>query len=525
MKNKLKDNLLAAAASAAVIAVVVLLNVVLYSLTAINGWYVAYAEELDLTISGRTDPLFEDAIAKGRKVEIIFCMPEDELAVHATGKDVLNTARQFKERYPALLDLTFYNIRTMQDADGNIVADKFEKYQTGALGEKIALHQGAVIFSSTVKDEAGNEREDFTVLNAIYGGVPFVDFYHIDAEGYITAYNGEEMITSMMLWALAPEHKIAYFTKGHDEPVDPTFVKMLLCAGYYIAELDLVRTDTYRSSTLDPEALKNKKGLDLDRAGLVIISNPAYDFAKGASGVRAEIDKLEEYLASGGSLYVSLDPYVGRLPNLENFLEQYGIKMTEGETDEGATVKNIIRDPRNAITTDGYTFVANYADNELGEALSKNTAPFVSDDVVVKNVGALTLSGDAKPVLVSSSAAQAVAGGSQVDSEGSYCVAALSKKAFGDNTANVFVCAGVYLAASDAVISDSYANRNFIYAVLDEFFGSSAAPYGCKIVPYNSGILEDLTMGTARIYTVLIMAIPAGLAVLGIVVNKRRKNR
>ncbi len=520
MKNKLKDNLLAVATSAAVIAVVVLLNVVLYSLTAINGWYVAYAEELDLTISGRTDPLFEDAIKQGRKVEIIFCMPEDELAVHATGKDVLNTARQFKEKYPSLVDLTFYNIRTMQDADGNIVADRFEKYQTGALGEKIALHQGAVIFSSTVSDGAGNEREDFTVLNTSYGGVPFVDFYHIDADGYVTAYNGEEMIASMMLWALAPEHKIAYFTKGHDEAVDPTFAKMLLCAGYYIAELDLVRTDTYHSSTIDdPELLKNKKGLDLDRAGLVIISNPAYDFTKGASGVRAEIDKLEEYLAVGGSLYVSLDPYVGRLPNLENFINQYGIKMTEGETDEGASVKNIIRDSRNAITADGYTFVANYADNEYGEALSKNTAPFVSEDVVVKNAGALTLTGDAKPVLVSSSAAQAVAGGSQVDSEGNYCVAALSKKA------NVFVCASVYLTASDAVISDSYANRNFVYAVLDEFFGSSAAPYGCKIVPYSSGILEDLTMGTARIYTVFIMAVPAGLAVLGVVVNKRRKNR
>ncbi len=524
MKSKLKDNLFAAITSAALIVAVVLVNIVLYSLTAINGWYIAYAEELDLTVSGNTDALFADAMASGRKVDIIFCMPEDELALHQTGKDVLNTAKQFEERYPDFISLKFYNIRTMQDQDGNIV--DFSKYQYDGLGREVTLHKGSVIFSSSVRDAAGLEREDFTVLSNAYNGVPFVDFYHIDAEGYITAYNGEETLASRILWTLSDEHKIAYFTTGHGESVDVAFTNMLASAGYYFNMIDLVRYDLYRSSAIeDKDELIGKDGLDLDRAGLVIISNPTADFAKGKDGVRTELDKLEQYLAEGGSVYVTLDPYASKLDNLEALLADYGMKLSVSKDSDGNSVRNIVKDSKNAITTDGYTFVANYPEGDIGKALNEKTGAFVADDVVVKNVGAIELSGTAKPVLVASSAAITVADGSKTDGEGSYCVAAISEKTVGAKTARVYLSSGVYLTASDAVISDSYANRNFVYALFDTFFGASVAPYGCKVVPYETGVLEDLTMGTARIYTAFIMAVPVILTVVAVVINKRRKNR
>ncbi len=524
MNNKLKDNLFALVTSVAIVVAVVLVNVVLYSITAINGWYKSYANtDLDLTIGDNTDALFADAIAKGRKVEIIFCMPEDELAVHTTGKDVYSTAKQFEERYPDFIELKFFNIRTMQDDDKNIF--DFEKYKYDGLGNEIIMHKGSVIFTSTVR-EGGLEREDYTVLSTVYNGVPFVDFYHLDSEGYISAYNGEETIASRILWTLTDEHKIAYFTTGHGESVDAAFTNMLASAGYYVQMVDLVRNDIYSSSKInDKDELKNKKGLDLDRAGLVVISNPTADFTKGADGVRAEIDKLEHYLSEGGSLYVTLDPYTKPLSNLEELLGTYGMKLSVSESKDGKIVRNIVKDPKNAITTDGYTFVANYAENEAGDKLGEKTNAFVSDDVVVKNSSEIVLSGGAKPVLVASSAAVTVADGSKVDGEGGYCVAAISEKTAGEKTSRIFLATGVYLTASDAVISDSYANRNFVYALFDSFFDAPVAPYGCTVVPYDTGRLEDLTMGTARVYTALIMAIPVILTVGGIVINKRRKNR
>lgn len=546
MNRKIKDNLFAAVITAFVIALVVLVNVVLYSLTAINGWYFAYAEELDLTVSGNTRELFAEAEKQGRKVNIIFCMPKDELALHSTGRDVLDTAEQIERLHPDFIDVRFYNIRTKQDDKGNLykyddrgnlcykdVDGKkepipvFETYEKDMLGNENLLHRGSVIFSSMAYDAAGNYREDYIVLSNQYSGVPFVDFYHIDAEGYITAYIGEEVIASMVLWTLAPEHKVAYFTSGHGESVDIAFTGMLTRAGYYIKSLDLLRSDLYLPADSDGDGITDKReGLDLSSAGLVIISNPTSDFAKGAENLRTEIEKLTEYLEKyGGSLYVSLDPYADPLPNLEALISKYGIAVAQSENGDGRLMRHVIKDPSNAITTDGYTFVANYADNEIGKALAEKTDRYVSDDVVIKNSGELVLSGAAKPVLVTSSSADALVDGRVVESSEQFCVAAFSERTVNGVSSRIFVASDVYLTASDAVISDNYANRGFTYALFENLLGAHTAPYGCRTVPYSTGRLEDLTMGTARLYTVLIMAIPAVIAAVGFVINKRRKNR
>ena len=60
---------------------------------------------------------------------------------------------------------------------------------------------------------------------------------------------------------------------------------------------------------------------------------------------------------------------------------------------------------------------------------------------------------------------------------------------------------------------------------MEEVFGATDLPYGCKTVYYDTEKLNDLTMGTARVYTAFILAIPAALAVFGAVVILRRKNR
>jgi hypothetical protein len=49
-------------------------------------------------------------------------------------------------------------------------------------------------------------------------------------------------------------------------------------------------------------------------------------------------------------------------------------------------------------------------------------------------------------------------------------------------------------------------------------------PYGCNTVYYNTEVLENLTMGKARLYTALIMAVPTALVAVGAVVVTRRKN-
>ena len=82
-----------------------------------------------------------------------------------------------------------------------------------------------------------------------------------------------------------------------------------------------------------------------------------------------------------------------------------------------------------------------------------------------------------------------------------------------------------YITASDAFLSKTYSNKNFLYATLEVLFDSNVAPRGCNVVTYSSQILENLTMGKAKAFTALILAIPAAIAVVGTIIIIRRKNR
>ena len=61
--------------------------------------------------------------------------------------------------------------------------------------------------------------------------------------------------------------------------------------------------------------------------------------------------------------------------------------------------------------------------------------------------------------------------------------------------------------------------------MLEVLFDSNPTPRGCNAVTYRTSILENLTMGRAKTYTVIVLIIPALLAVFGTVTIIRRKNR
>ena len=134
--------------------------------------------------------------------------------------------------------------------------------------------------------------------------------------------------------------------------------------------------------------------------------------------------------------------------------------------------------------------------------------------------------GDAYPVLVASDTARLEAGGSVVSRGGGYTVAAASEYRTKDgDVTKIFVVPSIYLAVSDSLITNGYSNKDFSYALFESFYGAEGMPYGCKSVVYSSQTLENLTMGTARTYTAIVLAIPAAIAAVGAVIIIRRKNR
>lgn len=487
---------------ALIIAAVIVVNVILCYVTQSFGLYFFVAEYTeDFTISGKTDELFNDAIDDGKTVTITFLMERDTLAEHSTGSFVLDTMEQFAARYENFLKIRYVNTYTKLDQDGNRV--DLKKYETDMRGNPVTLNRAAVIFESS--------DGDYISLTNMIGGVGFVDFFTFDTSGEIVSFNGETITASMICWVLADEHKTAYITANHAEENDMNFATMLSVSGYYISAINLQDKDVP------------------DDAAMVIISNPKNDFerAKEGTGIVTEIERLEKYVKEGGNLYISLDPYVKRLDNLETFIESHGIKLMSSNTENGE-LRHLVRDPDNAITIDGYTLLADFATGGIADSISQTVNRYSTGGIVLRDACALELSGNAKPLLITSSASECTLGGQVVEQTGSYAVAAHSTytdTASGAKTANIFVVSSIYLSASDALTSNSYSNRDFIYALFEHAFGAKDLPYGANSVTYVTDTLKNLTMGEARVYTALLISVPVAIAALGIIITIRRKYR
>ena len=494
-----KRNISNASVLALLVAVIVALNAVVYSLTTTFGLYLYSPERSDLSVSDVGDTLFYEAIKDGKTVKIMFCLDEDTLKTHDTGSFVYTTVKNLAEKYPGLIEMKFINILTMRDEKGNYV--DLTKYKKDVNGNDTALRKNSVIFEYGL---------NYRTITDTYSSAGFADFFTLDAGGNAVAYNGEEVVVSMMRWVLQNEHKSVYLTTNHGESLtDSAFTNMLTCAGYYVETINL-RNDKIP-----------------DDAAMVIISNPISDFQKGAQGVYSEIEKLEDYIAKGGYLYVSIDSRARELPRLEALLEKYGINIVGGTNEDGRFSREFIKDNVNGITTDGFTFVAtatddNMVSNNIGAAMKK----YGSGKVIMKNVARLELSGNAQALLVSSADSVTELAGEVVNREGSYPVAAytsIDNEYYPD--ARIVVVPTVYLTVSDALVNEGYSNKDFLYITLNNIFGASCAPYGTNAVYYNQNLLEGVTARSKRVYTWILMLIPAAIAVSGFVIMRKRRNR
>ena len=495
-----KDKPAALLSTCILIAAVVFLNIIVFTVTGAYGLYIYSPDITDLTISGKTDALFS-SVPAGREVTVTFCMDKDDLQAHSTGSYVFKTVSQFEERY-SFIKVKYVNMLTKRDEHGELFP--FDNYTTDMRGNETPIRKNTVIFSSGA---------NYRVITDTYTSAGFADFFSLDADKNAYAYNGEEVVASMISWVLTDEHGTAYLTEKHGETSDLAFVNMLSCAGYYVDTINL---------------RDNEVPSDAD---MVVISNPTSDFYRltGEATGRSEIERLEDYLSRGGNLYVTIDPLVKKLPVLEGFLSEWGITMASVTDDNGVFARALVRENSMGVSLDGHAFTAGLADNNVGGSINASLKLSSSGRVLVGSSAGLLLdeSLGARPLLLTSDTAELVAAGRKLEnSEGVKTVAAWSERKNDDDTyGKIVVIPNIYLTASDALTSDVYSNEDFIYLTWNYLFGSKCAPVGCATVTYNHTALENFTAKTANIMTAAVLAVPVILAILGTAIIIRRKNR
>ena len=472
----------------------------------------------------KADPQWRD---ENVKLNIILC---DEPDAWKTGNNrfVSHSAHEIEAEFPDYVSVTYVDIVTNPSA--------VSKYKENSLSR---------IYPTTVIVECGTEYRTRNLRG-------FFTFDSADSDEP-WAYNGEKAFAADILAVTRAESPVACIEVGHGVSYDDyEMLQTLTDAGYELSEIRLT-TDEIP-----------------DDCRLIVIMNPKMDFTTGDDGISDvdELAKLDAALERGVSLMVFLSPDNPVLPNFEEFLEEWGIKFDRYTDDIGDTHSYMISDSTQGLSTDGYTFIGDYAAKNkqsaiFSDLLNRPSAPAVvfknamsisypdhfqettalldeSDDTSSYTFAYKTVDGittNVYDLFVTSADAVAWANGREVEKATenerlklmtvSTRTVLTSESYFTSvaDTTYIFACGSTDFASLNMLQTNAYGNNDALLSIF-RTVGKELAPVGLKPKPFEDSTIDVITTAEATRYTVILALIPAVASLLtGVVVLVRRKNR
>ena len=525
--RKFRHGSTAAILTAFVIAVIVIINIIFTALAQKYMWYTDMTTEKLYTLSEEAIELMDSSFKKVEaergediKVEIIFCDEKDNLMAETTQRYVLETALQLQTEFPDVIDVKFIDVWTNPSA-----VDRFRN------------NAHSNIYSTNVIVSSGTEFRVYA-LNAFY--------VFSDADSTTPwSYNGEKKLASGILACIQAESPIACFTMNHGEGFyDYEILYLLEDAGYEVQTIDLATQEIPADCRM------------------IITYNPKSDFlVKDKVSDISEIAKLDAYLDATNAYMVFVDPQTPVLTNLEEYLEEWGIVFDRTTDLAGDTYSYTLKDTSQALTTDGYTIVADYTTGGLGASVTtdmravgyppkvifqntmsisyaKNYTPvlYEDEDDATKNFwyGTYYSNGVSRSiydVFLSSANAEAYANGELVENATSidpFKLMTITRESrMVDNTnadySYVLACGSTQFASQDMLQSAVYGNTDVLLSALRSM-GKELVTVGLEHKPFASTDIDTITVSQANQYTIVLTVVPAVVIFgFGIFVMVRRK--
>lgn len=193
-------------------------------------------------------------------------------------------------------------------------------------------------------------------------------FFTVDSETNMTVgYNGEQKMAEAILSLTAKDLPLACFTSANGERIP---VQADENSGYFY---DRVRDAGYEVMTIDLETEEIP-----ENCALLIINGATSDFPSSRLDdidYKSPITKIDRFLDNYGTLLYFRDPSAPTLPNLEEFLREWGIVFTvednAGKTFAGTT----LIDTAAALSGNPAAISGVYGESSIYEDLTKLTSP------------------------------------------------------------------------------------------------------------------------------------------------------
>lgn len=342
-KKKLKYGSIATVITVVFIVFVIVINLIAGILTERKNLKLDLTKEKFYEVSDKTTDYLKTI---DQDVEIALMGKKADYETSTTyAKMIVEILERYKQSSEHI-SVEFYDIASNPD-----VVTKYSQNYNGTIQE------GNIVVSSGDRVKVMSINDLFTFEQSAYGS------------SSIKGFNGEQLLTSAVMSVTDANPKKVAFIAGYNGSsiyspyvtyAISSFYSMMEKNGYEIKMIDIF------SDELTPE--------DYD---IVVLPAPVSDISEDC------IKKLEDFLYNGGMLdkdmiYIA-DVYQYRTPNIDEFLEVWGIEIGDGwvyETDESLT--------QNAqIVVGGKTLqmpsaIASIADEKYSENLSNTKLPIVA---------------------------------------------------------------------------------------------------------------------------------------------------
>lgn len=490
ISKKLKYGSLATVFTVAFVAFVIIFNVIFTALAEKYMWYIDMTKEQVFSLSEEAKDVMSDIT---EEVNIYFASEPDVLLTggySAYTRYVYTTALQLAEEFP------------------NVKVECVDVMKNPSFFKEFYNTSATIIDPYSVIVESNGEIRVFSIAA----------FFTCDDQNDLStawAYNGEKRLISGIMQVTQTESPKVIFTTQHGESLEDAVSLGAVFAenGYEVQTVDLAN-DTIPAD-----------------CRVMVVYNPMYDFigAEAEDAAKNEIEKLDKFLDNYGCLIVFCDPeYVGKLTNLNELLEEWGIQFVANTT---------VRDHGNSMSIDGYSIVAQYQPDTMGGSiymdLNELTTP---PKTLIRKAAPINLLWEKKETLGGTRIASAVlksfdkselmVDGMSTET-GSYNVVAITRESrIVDNEyyySYVMAVGSPSFAADGYINSDAYANEDIIAATMK----ATGRERVLAVLSYKAFDTSSITITTAeamKLTAAMTLIIPIIITICGAVVLIRRKH-